>query len=120
MLQVSPIAAYTPRRSSARDPWTEDEARATLAAVSQSGLSLAAFARRHGLCDRQLYWWRARLRSHSGLEPASRPFVRIRTHSVPSLEASGVEIVVSDTVIRVAPGFCPQTLVQVLAALRPC
>ncbi len=122
MLELSPITPYTPRRSTVRDPWTEDEARATLAAAGQSGLPLAAFARRHGLCDRQLYWWRNRLRSHASIEPATRPFVRIRTHALPSHESSGVEIVVSDAVIRLSPGFCPQTLAQAVAALRtmPC
>jgi len=120
MLEVSPILPSTPRRSTIRDPWTEDEARAALAAVGQSGLSLAAFARRHGLCDRQLYWWRSRLRTHPSVEPATRPFVRIRTHALPSRDSSGVEIVIPDAIIRVAPGFCPETLARAVAALRPC
>ncbi len=122
MLDVSPIAPFKPRRSSLRDPWTEDEARAALAAAGQSGLSLAGFARRHGLCDRQLYWWRTRLRRHPDIEPATRPFVRICTQALPSRESSGIEILVSDAVIRVAPGFCAQTLGQVVAVLRaaPC
>ncbi len=122
MLEINPVSSFTPRRSTVRDPWDAEEARRVLAAAGQSGLSLATFARRHGLCDRQLYWWRSRLRSHSDLEPATRPFVRVCTQSLPSREASGVEIVVSDAVIRVAPGFCPQTLAQAVAALRslPC
>lgn len=91
-------------------------------AAGQSGLSLAAFARRHGLCDRQLYWWRARFRAYPDIEPATRPFVRIRTQALPSLESSGVEILVSDVTIRLAPGFCAETLAQAVAALRtpPC
>ena len=122
MLEISPISLFTPRRSTVRDPWTEDEARATLAAAGQSGLSLATFARRHGLCDRQLYWWRNRLRSHPSVETATGPFARIITHGLPSREVSGIEIVVSDAVIRVAPGFCADTLAQAVAALRtiPC
>ncbi len=122
MLEISPVSSFTPRRSTVRDPWDAEEARRTLAAAGQSGLSLATFARRHGLCDRQLYWWRSRLRTHSDLESATRPFVRVCTQSLPSRESSGVEIVVSDAVIRVAPGFCAQTLAQTVAALRslPC
>ena len=122
MLEISPITSSALRRSTVRDPWTGDEARTALAAAGQSGLSLSAFARRHGLSDRNLYWWRTRLRSHPDVESASRPFVRVRTHAVPSREASGVEIVVSDTVIRVAPGFDAHTLAQAVATLRslPC
>ncbi len=122
MLEISPVSPFTPRRSTVRDPWTENEARTTLAAVGQSGLSLAGFARRHGLCDRQLYWWRNRLRSHPSVEPANGPFVRIRTHALPSREVSGIEIAVGDAVIRVAPGFDAQTLAQAIAVLRaaPC
>ena len=120
MLEISPVSPYTPRRSTVRDPWDAEEARHVLAAAGQSGLSVAAFARRHGLCDRQLYWWRTRLRSHADVEPATRPFVRVRTHSLPSREVSGIEIQVADATIRVAPGFDPQTLAQVVAALRPC
>ncbi len=92
MLEISPVSSFTPRRSTVRDPWDAEEARRTLAAAGQSGLSLATFARRHGLCDRQLYWWRSRLRTHSDLEPATRPFVRVCTQSLPSRETSGVEI----------------------------
>ena len=118
MLEISPVTSYTPRRSTVRDPWSAEEARQILAAAGQSGLSLAGFARRHSLCDRQLYWWRTRLRSHPDTDPVNRPFVRISTQSVPTREMSGVEIVVSDAVIRIASGFCPQTLVQAVAALR--
>jgi hypothetical protein len=48
--------------------------------------------------------------------------VRICTQALPSRESSGIEILVSDAVIRVAPGFCAQTLGQVVAVLRaaPC
>ena len=120
MLEFSPIPDFKPRKSTRRDPWTEDEARAVLSAASRSGLSLAAFARRHGLLDRTLYWWRTQLRAHPNVEPATGMFARICTDSLPNREVSGIEIAVSGTTIRVAPGFDPQTLAQVVAALRPC
>lgn len=120
MLEFSPVPDFTPRKSTRRDPWTEDEARAVLAAASRSGLSLAAYARRHGLLDRTLYWWRTQLRAHPNVEPATPSFVRVCTQSLPGREVSGIEIVVSGTVIRVAPGFDPQTLTQAVAALRAC
>ena len=120
MLEFRAATEFTPRKSTRRDPWTEDEARAVLAAVSRSGLSLAAFARRHGLSDRTLYWWRTQLRAHTNVEPATGMFARICTQSIPSREPSGIEIAISDVVIRVAPGFDPQTLAQVVAALKSC
>jgi hypothetical protein len=91
-----------------------------LAAVGRSGLSMAAFARRHGLSDRTLYWWRSHLRAHPHVEPATGMFARICTDSRPHRDVSGIEIVVADSVIRVAAGFDPQTLAQVVAVLRPC
>lgn len=120
MHELGPIDAYQPRKSTRRDPWSEDEARAVLAAARQSGLSLSAFARRHGLSDRTLYWWQMRTRTHPNVEPAMGSFVRICTQTLPSRDGSGVEIVVGDAVVRVAPDFCAQTLAQVVAALRPC
>ena len=51
MVEISPVARFTSRRSTVRDPWDADEARRTLAAAGQSGMSLAAFAWGHGLCD---------------------------------------------------------------------
>jgi transposase-like protein len=41
--------------------WTTQEARRVLAAVRDSGLSLAAFAREHDLRQQRLSWWRKRL-----------------------------------------------------------
>jgi transposase-like protein len=120
MLELSPVVPFQPRKSTRRDPWSEAEARAVLAAASRSGLSLAAFARRHDLPDRTLYWWQSQLRTHPNVEPAPQSFARICTHALLSRETTGVEIVVSEAVIRVSPGFCPQTLAQVVAALRPC
>lgn len=120
MLELSPVPDFIPRKSTRRDPWTDDEARDALAAVHRSGLSLSAFARRHGLCESQLYWWRARLRSHRNVESGIRPFVDVRTQALPDCESSGIALVVADVTIGVARGFDPQTLAQVVAALRPC
>lgn len=120
MHELGPIESFQPRKSTRRDPWSDDEARAVLAAAGQSGLSLSAFARRHGLSDRTLYWWRMRTRTHPNVESATASFVRICAQAQPSREPSGVEIVVGDAVVRVARGFCAQTLAQVLTALGPC
>lgn len=116
-------APYTPRKSSRRDPWTEQEAREALAAASRSGLSLAAFARRHGLSDRQLYWWHMRLRTHRDVDVGPLSFVPVVPAPLPASEAStGIEVAVAGTVIRVLPGFCEHTLARTVAVLRglPC
>ena len=43
------------------DIWTPDEAGRILDEAEQSGESLAAFARSHGVTPARLYWWRSRL-----------------------------------------------------------
>ncbi len=70
MHELGPIESIQPRKSSRRDPWREGEARAVLGAAGQGGLSLLAFARRHGLSRRTLHWW------------------RLRTHNQPKVEAA--------------------------------
>ena len=119
MLELRAATDFSPRKSRRGDPWTEDEARAVLAAA-RSAPSLAAFARRHGLNDRQLYWWHKRLRAHPELASASPSFVRICTQSLTHDASARIEIAVADAVIRVAPDFDPQTLAQAVAALKSC
>ena len=68
---------YVPRKSTRRDPWSEAEAREALAAASRSGLSLAAFARRHGLSDRNLYWWHMRICAHPDVHTGPLSFVPV-------------------------------------------
>lgn len=43
------------------DSWTPDDAKRIFDEWRQSGDSLAAFARRHGISSARLYWWRKRL-----------------------------------------------------------
>jgi len=111
--------AYVPRRSNQRDPWTADEAREALASASRSGLSLAAFARRHGLSDRQLYWWHMRLRTHPDVAAGRLSFVPVVQARAPVAAASsGVEFTVGAAVVRVERDFCEQTLARTVAVLR--
>ena len=58
--------------------WTTRDARRVLAACDGSGLSVAAFAREHGLKDQRLSWWRKRLGEWDGsaLAAAGSPPVR--------------------------------------------
>ncbi len=114
-----PAAPYVPRKSTRRDPWSEAEAREALRAASQSGLSLAAFARRHDLPAPQLYWWHMRIRTHPCVEPG-RPlsFVPVVQVGEPPAGTGGVEVVVGGAVVRLQPGFCEQTLARAVAVLR--
>lgn len=130
MLTPLPAATYTPRKSSRRDPWTEDEAREALAAARRSGLSLAAFARRHGLSAPQLYWWHMRIHTHADVERgrplAFVPVVPVReaaaAAAAANLATGSIELAVGGAVIRLQPGFCEQTLARAVAVLRgqPC
>ena len=57
--------------------WTTKDARRVLAACDGSGLSVAAFAREHGLKGQRLSWWRKRLGEWDGsLAAAGAPPVR--------------------------------------------
>ena len=51
------------RLDEAESEWTEDEARTALARWRQSGQTIAAYARAHGVSAPRLYWWRRRLRA---------------------------------------------------------
>jgi transposase-like protein len=123
MQPLSVVEPYVPRKSSRRDPWTPDEAREALAAASRSGLTLAAFARRHVLSDRQLYWWHMRLRTHPDVAAGPLSFVPVVQAPARADEgASGVEVEVGGAVVRVRRDFCGQTLARTVAVLRglPC
>jgi transposase-like protein len=56
--------------------WSAEDARAVLAALAKSGLSLAAFARDTGISEQRLYFWRNRL--EAGADAAPPPFVEVR------------------------------------------
>jgi len=76
--------------------WTEDEARAALARLDASGLSVAAFAAREGLDDQRFYWWRRRL--GVAKKPTGK-FVEIT--GMRAVVAEQVEVVLlSDRVLR--------------------
>lgn len=47
------------------DSWSPDDAKRVFDEWRQSGDSLAAFARRHGISSARLYWWRKRLATES-------------------------------------------------------
>lgn len=127
MQPIELVTPLTPRRSSRRDHWTPDEARRVLADAAGSGLTLAAYARQHGLREQQMYWWNIRLRTHVDSTPSTRrpmafvPVVQVRG---PAASAdSGIEVRVGDVTLQLRRDFCPDTLARAVAALRaglPC
>ena len=99
--------------------WTEDSARAALAAQDASGLSVAAYAAREGLDPQRLYFWRRRLGKSA--EPSESPtFIEVRPGAMGEL----VEIALrSGHVIRVAEsidGGVLRRLVDALEEGRAC
>jgi transposase-like protein len=97
-----------------RRRWTIADARAALAALTASGLSPSAFARREGLSAERLYRWRRQL---AELEPRAVPaaeLIEIRPR-----RAEPVEIVLaSGRVLRVTETIDVSALARLVAALE--
>lgn len=95
--------------------WSDVEARAALAALEASGLSLAAFAKREGLVPERLYAWRRRL----GDEPVSSRAEFVEISARPSRH---VDVVFpSGVTLRVVEMIEPATLRRLVDALdREC
>jgi len=71
--------------------WTKAEAQRVLAALDDSGLTVAAYARRHGLLAKRLYAWRAKLRPAPRLARTSPTFVELV--AAPSRSVAAMRIV---------------------------
>ena len=104
------LTVYTASRR-----WTKTDAEAVLAALDASGLTVSAFARREGLDEQRLYWWRRQLGSAA---PASAPvapsFVEITARPL-----AHVEIVLrSGRVLRVAEAIDARTLSRLVETLE--
>ena len=84
--------------------WTEAEAREVLAACEQSGETVVAFARRHGLNVSRLYGWRQRLKRNRAAEGAFAPLIpmTIRAAGVESSPGRGVCIIDGELRVEVA------------------
>jgi transposase-like protein len=88
--------------------WTTDDARAVLAALDASGLTIREFADREGLDPQRLYRWRAQIGETA---PA---FVEIARAAV----GPGIEVVLrSGHVMRVPDGFGADTLRRLVEIL---
>jgi transposase-like protein len=115
----------SPRRSSpfSRPRWTEQDARAALAALEQSGQSVRVFAEGHGLDPQRLYVWRRRL---GKAEPTTFRELIVRPSLPVAAEECGARfelVLPSGVVLRVPSRFdvsALERLLAVLAEARAC
>jgi transposase-like protein len=112
-----------------RRRWTPEDAKTALAALSESGLSIRAFAAREGLSAQRLFRWRRCLGEDA---PSSLSFEELIPAAAPASSAGGatseererLEIVLrSGVVVRVPESFTASALsrlLDVLSGQRSC
>jgi transposase len=100
-----------------REPrWTPEYAQEMLERWQLSGLSLAAFARQEGLPYHRLFHWR---KQFVPLSPETTAFVPVRLPSVSPPAECPLEVVLAGgRRVRVAPGFDPAVLRQLIETLE--
>ena len=110
------------KRAAASNYWTEGEAQAVLEEYEASGLSVAEFARRHGLGPQRLRWWKKR---RAEQESPALSFVPVHVAAPQSraarktAEGASMEVVLaSGRRIRVEPGFDAGELTRLVRALE--
>jgi transposase-like protein len=108
-------------RASANNYWTEAEAQAMLEAYEASGLSVAEFARRHGLGPQRLRWWKKRRAEEAGPALSFVP-VHVVPPSPEAQRAAGTDsmevLLARGRRIRVEPGFDAGALTRLVRALE--
>ena len=84
--------------------WTAAEAGRVLKAWRASGLPLATFARRRGLCAERVRWWRRRLDDgHAPLEELPRLVPAVVTGVAPSVLTAAITVRAGgDVVVEIA------------------
>lgn len=108
-------------RAAASNYWTEAEAQAVLEAYEASGLSVAEFARRHGLGPQRLRWWKKRRAEEAA--PALS-FVPVHVAAPPpetqrAPGAASMEVLLArGRRIRVEPGFDADALARLVRTLE--
>lgn len=109
-------------KAAASSYWTEAEAQMVLEAYEASGLSVAEFARRHGLGPQRLRWWKKRRAEEAG---SALSFVPVHVAAPPSRQArealgtASMEVVLTrGRRIRVEAGFDAGELTRLVRALE--
>lgn len=103
--------------------WREDDGRIALEVWQQSGVSLAAFARQHGLGLHRLRWWRDRLRRGNASAPLSPAAIVPVTvvgapRPVATLGATMEVVLESGRIVRVGVEFDAEALARLVRALE--
>lgn len=105
-----------------RARWGEIEGRSTLAALDESGETMAAFAGRHGYSVQRLRFWRKRLGrgARVGFQQVTLPVVSTQVRG--SQDDAIIGITVGDVVLRVREGIDVERLAELVRALgrRTC
>jgi transposase-like protein len=109
----------TPSRSPFdRRRWTEQDARAALAALERSGKPVRVFAEDHGIDPQRLYAWRRRIAVGDRttfheliVRPSTRPAAAVRDDSFELVLPCGI-------VLRVPASFDDAALVRLIDVLR--
>ena len=123
--------------SGRRRKWAPAQKAEILAELYESGDTVSAVARRHGLTPQQLFGWRREARRRAKGSAANNEltgrgataFVPVvveealpsLAESAPAKEGGGapvIEIVIGAATVRVAPGIDAATLTAVLRAVR--
>jgi hypothetical protein len=97
------------------------DARACVKAARAAGLSLGAWARRHGVDGRSLHAWSVNLaRSRSATALVAKPrLIELVPTTTPASQARYV-VRVGDAVVEVGDDFREETLARVMRVLRAC
>ena len=111
------VAGASEWRPPSKRRWSKADGRAMARAFAESGETIAAFARRHGLDEERVRRW---LRQVGGPDSKREPvaFVPVEVVERTPKRRGDIEIVVGARVVRVSVGFCKDTLLEVLAALE--
>ena len=113
--------------SGRRRAWTPEQKARIVAEIDESGETVSALARRHGVTPQQLFGWRrqarqrAKERSGDGRATFAPVIVeRARPSAAVPIAARlpVIEIVVGAVTLRVPPGIDATTLQMVLRAVR--
>jgi transposase len=105
-----------------RDARKEQQWRRWMHQWQQSGLSVRAFCARHDLAEPSFYGWRRELHRRDAAPTAFVP-VRVVPDEEPAAARSVEVLLAGGRRLRVAPGFDPATVRQLLAVLEevpPC
>ena len=110
-----------------RRRWPLEEKERIVSETFETGASVSAVARRHGLTAQQLFAWRRawRDRSDSGAGESNTAFAPVVVDAVRPCTAAPIaptqpliEIVIGTATVRIPPGIDVATLQTVLRAVR--